>query len=238
MRRNPGGWLREKLRERLVEVGVLLAMGAAWLCGAVLALLIGLGPGFWSEWASWMVLVPGVVFLGVALFRARSGWRIGNMNKGARAEEEIGQAIEYALTQDSCAVAHHVERIAKVGDIDHLVATPSGLWVIETKLRRVSPEEFPRVLQSIARNVKGVREWAPSARVTGCLVFASEQRRPKSTYTHERETIRAFADATELRRALRNDVRGAGGPTDLAARVWKLAELKSDQSVPAPHMAP
>ena len=45
----------------------------------------------------------------------------------------VGQAIEYPSTRERCAVAHHLEEIARVGGIDHLVATPRGLWVIETK---------------------------------------------------------------------------------------------------------
>ena len=79
------------------------------------------------------MLLPGAVLLGVALFKARRGWRLEDMRKGARAEESVGQAIEYALTSKRCAAAHHVEGIARIGDIDHLVATPRGLWVIETK---------------------------------------------------------------------------------------------------------
>ena len=149
------------------------------------------------------------------------------MRKGARAEETIGQAIEYALTRDACAVAHHVEEIARIGDIDHLVATPHGLWVIETKHGRVPKPEFAETLRRIAANVEGVREWAPDTRVTGCLVFASEQqKRSKPTYEHGRATIRAFADRTALMRELRKEARGKADSLDLARRVWKLGKLE------------
>ena len=38
--------------------------------------------------------------------------RLADMRKGASAEERVGQVIEYALTSERGAVAHHVEDIA------------------------------------------------------------------------------------------------------------------------------
>ena len=66
-------------------------------------------------------------------------WRSDNLEKGIAIPESqrIGQAIELALISDHCAVAHGVSKIARVGDIDHLIATPLGLLVVETKYRRV-----------------------------------------------------------------------------------------------------
>ena len=236
MKRNPGEWLREKLQDRLVEVALLATLGTGWLCGAALALWMTLfGPRLGLDWTIWFALLPGAVFLVAGLYKAKRGWRLPDMRKGARAEETIRQAIEYALTRDACAVAHHVEEIAKVGDIDHLVATPHGLWVIETKHGFVPKSEFAETLRRIARNVEGVREWAPQTRVTGCLVFASEQkRRPRPTFKQGGETIRAFANRTALMRELRAEARDAGGASDLALRVWRLAKLEpTDQSVAA-----
>ena len=156
------------------------------------------------------------------------------MRKGARAEETVGQAIEYALTRQSCAVAHHVEEIASVGDIDHLVATPFGLWVIETKHGRVPKSEFPETLRRIAKNVEGVREWAPGTRVTGCLVFAREQKPPpKAKFKSGSETIRCFESAKSLKHELRAEAHKEGGSSELARRVWKLDSLEgaADRSV-------
>ena len=235
MKRNPGEWLREKLRNRLVDIGLLAMMGTGWLCGAGLALWVVFGARLFSEPKNWIVLLPGAVFLAAGLFKAKRGWRLPDMRKGAHAEETIGQAIEFALTRDACAVAHHVEEIAKVGDIDHLVATPHGLWVIETKHGRVPRSEFAETLRRIARNVKGVREWAPGTRVTGCLVFASElEKPPKPIFKHGEEAIKAFANRTALMRELRAEAGGAGSASDLALRVWKLGKTEpTDQSVAA-----
>ncbi len=235
MKRNPGEWLREKVRIRAVDAALLAMVGMGWLGGAGVALWLGFGAGLFSEPMNWIVLLPGAGFLAAGLVKAKRGWRLSDMRKGANAEETIGQAIEFALTRDACAVAHNVEEIAKVGDIDHLVATPHGLWVIESKHRRVPESKFPETLRRIARNVEGVREWAPGTRVTGCLVFASElETPPKPTFTWGGETIRAFASAAVLKRALRAEARGAGSDLDLAQRVWKLGKIDpTNQSVAA-----
>lgn len=215
--------------------------GIGWLLGAGLVLWTTRGPGQGvAEWMVWSILLPGAAFVLAALYKAKRGWRLPDMRTGARAEETIGQAIEYALTRDACAVAHHVEEIARVGDIDHLVATPNALWVIETKHTRVPKSEFPETLRRIAANVQGVREWAPGTRVTGCLVFASDQQKsPKPTFKHGEETIKAFANRTALMRELRKEARGSGGSRELATRVWKLGKLETpDQPGPEPAVPP
>ena len=209
--------------------------GTGWLLGAGLVLWTtrGQGEGV-PEWMVWSMLVPGAVFMLAALHKAKRGWRLPDMRRGAHAEETIGQAIECALTRDACAVAHHVEEIARVGDIDHLVATPKSLWVIETKHARVPKSEFAETLRRIAANVQGVREWAPGTQVTGCLVFASDQQKdPKPTFEHGGETIKAFANRRALMRELRKEARGSGGSWELARRVWKLGKLETpDQPGP------
>ena len=233
MRRNPGEWLHERLLDRVVRVGLLGMVGMGWLLGAGMVLLTTRGPGQGiPEWLVWSMLLPGAGFLLAALYAAKRGWRLQDMRIGAVAEERIGQVIEYALTRDTCGVAHHVEEIARVGDIDHLVATPDGLWVIETKHGRVPKSAFAETLRRIAANVEGVREWAPDTKVTGCLVFASEQeKRPKPTYKAGKETIRAFADPTEMMHELRNEACGSGDSVELAWPVWKLGKLEDTDQV-------
>ena len=228
MKRDPGKWLRDLLLDRVLVVALLAMTGIGWLFGAGVTLWTVFGVGLFSEPISLVMLSPGTGFLLAALYKAQRGWRLLDMRKGARAEETIGQAIEYALTRDACAVAHHVEDIARVGDIDHLVATPAGLWVIETKHRRVPRSEFTETLRRIAANVEGVRDWAPGVRVTGCLVFSDEQKPPNPTYDLGKETIRAFADRRALMRELRNEARGSGGSLELAKRVWKLGKLVAE----------
>lgn len=229
MKRNPGEWLRHRILDRNLGVALWATAGLMWLCGAVSVLVVAFGLMPLDQWSLLIVALPGVVFLAIALYLAKRGWRVGDMRKGARAEEAIGQAIEYALNRDACAVAHHVEDrgIARVGDIDHLVATPDGLWVVETKHGRILRSEFAETLRRIAVNVGSVRKWAPGVRVTGCLVFASEQgKRPKPAYEHGNETIRVFADRQALMRELGQEVGRKGGSPKLARRVWELGRLQ------------
>ena len=60
----------------------------------------------------WSMFLPGAGFVLAALYKAKRGWRLADMRKGASAEERVGQVIEYALTSERGAVAHHVEDIA------------------------------------------------------------------------------------------------------------------------------
>ena len=224
MKRNPGEWLRERLFDRVVQAGLYGMVGFGWMLGAGLMLWVTRGPGPVAEWVVWSTPLLGALFLGMALLKARRGWRLADMRKGARAEETVGQAIEYALTAEPCAVAHHVEEVARIGDIDHLVATPGGLWVIETKHGRMRKGQFAETLRRIAANVAGVRNWAPGLPVTGCLVFANEpERRPRSKYRQGTETIRCFANPESLMRELREEARVEGGDSRIARRVWRLA---------------
>ena len=229
MRRNPGQWLRERLLTRATDAALLAMLGAGWLCGAAAALWTALVGGYAPGWIVWLfLLLPGAAFVGAAWHKSRSGWRLTDMEKGAGAEETVGQAIEYALTREPCAVAHNVKDIANAGDIDHLVATPQGLWVVETKYRRIPPSKFPRTLRRIAENVAGVRAWAPGTPVTGCLVFATAQNpAPNATFQWGSETIRCFDNAKSLARELRAEARRDRGSAAVARRVWNLASPKS-----------
>ena len=112
-----------------------------------------------------------------------------NLLKGGVAERQIGRALEQAVTADSCAVAHNVEGGRPLGDIDHIVATPQGVWVVETKYRRVPKRNFPKVLNRISANVARVLDLLPpDTPVTGCLVLAYES----NGVVAERDGIRIY----------------------------------------------
>ena len=207
---------------------MLAIFSTGWLCGALAG---ALGMELGAEWTISFVLLPAAVLLGAALHKLAKGWRLPDMRKGAHAEERVGLAIEYALTRERCAVAHNVEKIARVGDIDHLVATPSGLWVVETKHALVPGAEFPETLRRIALNVGAVRDWAPGMRVTGCLVFAAGRGvPPKPTYEWGTEQIRCFHSAESLMREVRAEARSEGGSSNIAPRVWRLGKVQGAKS--------
>lgn len=232
MKRNPGEWLRRRLFGRIMDAAFLATLASGWFCGALAASLgMGLAPWLGTGLVIAFVLLPGAALLGTAVYQLAKGWQLPDMGKGAHAEETVGQAIEYALTRERRAVAHHVEGIARVGDIDHLVVTPRGLWVIETKHGRVPSSRFPEVLRRIARNVAAVREWAPGMRVTGCLVFVTgSDALPKPAYEWGAETIRCFEKPASLMRELKAEARYEGGSSEMARRVWQLGKVEEPRS--------
>ena len=94
-------------------------------------------------------------------------------------------AIEHALAAPGCAVAHSVSAIARASPIDHLVATPTRLWVIGTIDQRVPREELPSVLAQIADNTTAVWDWAPPGTpVRGCLVIGAGAHRARDQYDY------------------------------------------------------
>ena len=171
--------------------GVLWGIAIGLLLYAVFSPLIGYGWGFVPYLVT---LVAVYIAVEVASARGFSRWNYENLEKGENAETRVGQLIEYALTRDGCAVAHSVTaEIAKVGDIDHIVATPSAIWVIETKYKKVPPKRFPEVLSRIAANTESVRQWAPvGTSVRACLVLAYENKIGKQDYSYRGERIKAY----------------------------------------------
>ena len=174
MKRNPGQWLREQLLERVFTSGMLIMAGSGCLLGGLLSAVDG------SAWFS-VLLGIGLSVSGAVRLTRRGGktadhWHLNDIRKGARTEERIGTAIEYALTQPYCAVAHGVKEIAKVGDVDHLVVTPQRIWVVESKYTRLSKQQFPETLRRIAANVDAVSEWAPTRKLSDALSLAGPNR--------------------------------------------------------------
>ncbi len=133
-----------ELQEKLMGPLPAAFAGVGSLVAAALAAWVGLGSA---------VVLGAACILGSLLLWGLHSRRIGNLRKGYVAERQIGRAIEQAITADNCAVAHNVEGIANAGDIDHIVATPQGVWVVETKYRRVWAKSFPKVLNRIRANV-------------------------------------------------------------------------------------
>jgi len=170
-----------------------------------------------------------VYFAVRTLDRRSFRWNFDNLQKGWKAETRVAQAIEYAIAAENCAVVHSVTKIAKVGDIDHVVATPSAIWVIETKHNRVPKDIFPKVLSGIAANMGAVREWAPAGTtVRGCLVLAYEREQFKPVALAGKEKIAVYTEKTlgDFRSELRKEARGRQLPDEqVATDVWKLGHI-------------
>ena len=149
---------------------------------------------------------------------------LGRLLKGAAAERNVGGLMEYGITAPGCAIAHSVTEIAEVGDIDHLVATPGCLWVVETKYGKVPKERFREVLRRLRANQDAVRRWASTGtEVRACLVLATEDG-PRRKRLYENGQVELFDPKSlvcELRRKSANPASSADLLT--ARRVWALA---------------
>ena len=232
MKNDPGGFLKG-------ELGRLSMWGAAG-AGSLIGLSIGVllpyvvGERFGPFGVTLALIVTAAaVYCAICILERHCPWSLVNLKKGADAEDRVGHLLEYAMFAQNCAVAHGVTEIAKVGDIDHIIATPEGIWIIETKYKFVPRDELNDKLKRIAKNMKAVRKWAcdemkvEGCHVRGALVLAFEPKPlGKIEYDACGETIHAFTEKTlytELIDRIRKEAQGEG-PCNIAEPIWKLGK--------------
>lgn len=226
MRRLAGSFVRNKLILSCLVGCIFLGIAFGLVAGNLLYIVFGIWIGnFWIMIASYAVAAAIMVAV-YALFRSSGDWSLDNLEKGSFAETLVGEVIEYAITVGNCAVAHNVTKIAKVGDIDHIVATPKRVWVVETKYRKVPPKTFPDVLSRIAANSEAVRQWAPAGTpVRGCLVLAYEPDFKPKPFWHRKEKISAHTPHS-LMRELKSEARKAQSlDRQIVKDVWGLGRV-------------
>ena len=165
MSRTPGGWMRSRIAVRRTfrdgAVGALAGVAAGTVAAQTVPPDIVLG-GVAAAWAG-MVLA--------ALLRR--SYSIRNLERGLAGEEAVAAEIGAAMLAPRCAAAHGVTGIdGLIGDIDHLVATPSRLWVVETKSGRLPAGRLADAMRRVESNVAAVGRWADGAPVRGCVVLA------------------------------------------------------------------
>lgn len=228
MRRFAGNWVRSQALSRLHLIIAASAGMAGFGLHSVFAYAIevSLGPA-WIGRASIAAMALAVLPLLLA-WRSMERGSIARWLKGADSEQNIGQAIEYAITAPHCAVAHSVTALTDADDIDHLVATPGGLWVVETKHRRVPRKTFPRTLSAIARKVKETRAWAPPGTpVRGCLVLDNPEGAMQRRRQASGETIFVYT-AGSLAKALAEEAGAYPSVSpELANAVWELGKAEA-----------
>ena len=170
-RHTAGGWVRQQLLGREVLACMLLTVIAGWALGFVSrGSPVFDGPaGILASWVATGLVILLCVVLFAYLRRLDATWL-----PGLRAERRIGDLIDHAVTQRGCAVAHYVkEALGGRGNVDHVVMTPAGIWVVETKSRWLSEERFGAALRQVERNVGRVRSHLEtSLPVRGALVIA------------------------------------------------------------------
>ena len=226
MRRSAGAYARRRRLELLLLLVFAAGLIAGLGIGQALPAVFGLWLDGWQRMVAVSCTMLGV--LGMFWWSARSieRARLDRLEKGEHAETYAGQVIEHALTTPGCAVTHSVTGIARVGDIDHLVATPLRLWVIETKYRHVPRDQFPEVLRRIAENTSAVWKWAPPGTpVRACLVLAEGPPPNRKTYDYGNEPV-----VVHTPKSLAHELKAEASKERVidervAADVWKLGRV-------------
>ena len=229
-RKNPaGGWLMERVLLRFV----LSTMGVFGLSGFVVGFMVREWPvvdrvvaqlPFWATpIAAGAIFVSAVVAWSLSMVRTDSTW-----HRGLAAERRVGDRIEHALVRRGCAFAHDVkEAIGSGGNVDHVVLTPAGVWVVETKAAWLDDARFQQALRQVSNNVKRVRgKLATSLPIRGALVIADDRNAYESDFDSNGVPITAFRLVSFWKR-LEEECNGDGdAPPEelesLARKVWGL----------------
>ena len=152
--------------------------------------------------------------------------RLYGIETGGDADTGARQAIEHALTAPSCAVAHSVRSIARTATIDHLVATPLRLWVIETKDEQLPRDQFPHVLRQVADHTSAVWKWAPPGTpVRGCLVLAKGSMAGRRTCDYGHQPVVLHTPASLARELEAEASQECMIDERVAADVWELGRV-------------
>ena len=176
--------------------------------------------------ASWAVLGAMVLALGGLYaygLRVNATWV-----KGLKAERRVGDLIEHAVAQRGCAFAHDVKEVlGGRGNVDHVVMTPAGIWVVETKAEWLSKSRFRPALRQAAENAQRVRRHLEaSLPVRAALVIAAKDAL-EADYDSKGEPVKVFG-AKRFWRVLRTECEKASpdGPppetTTVERQVWNL----------------
>ena len=231
-RRPPGESrrVRNSARTRGKRFDLLLPFAAG--CGFVAGLAVGQAPHAitggrfsWTTAAAWGAVL-GAIAASWWASRVIARRRVDGLETGGKAATCARQAIEHALTTPGCAVAHSVRSIARTGTIDHLVATPLRLWVIETKQDDVPQDQLPAVIRQVADHTSAVWKWAPPGTpVRGCLVLAKGAMPGRRTcdYGHEPVVLHTPASLSRELEAEASQERMID--ERVAAAVWELGRL-------------
>ena len=147
-----GGWLLRQMIGR-----ALGAMSwAAGVIGFVSGCLVGSAPavadslqalGWWFPLGALSMVAITCVALALVMRAVQSTW-----GGGLAAERRVGDRIEHALVRPGCAFAHDVkEALGGSGNVDHVVLTPAGVWVVETKAGWLKKGPFKNALRQVGR---------------------------------------------------------------------------------------
>ena len=226
-----GRWLLEKLAGRIAGIG----MAHAAVLGCAMGIMVGGIPlvgRLVQAHGGWPALGVMGLTLGVTWFvlrRTDATW-----GRGLAAERRVGDHIEHALVRPGCAFAHDVKEALEGvgGNVDHVVLTGAGVWVVETKAAWLDDEPFQDALRQTAANVRRVRRKLnrPDVPVRAALVIAEEGLYEKDCDS-KGETVTAFKVASFWQRLQEECGEGDGASKirtreELAREVWSLGSTR------------
>ena len=243
-KRASGSWV---LGQTVARVALAM-MGAALLCGLAWGAVAG---GVWLP-AGLVQAHPGMAMVGagvataaalaaaVALVRrTEATW-----GRGHEAERAVADRIEHAITTSDCAFAHDVDLGS--GNVDHVVLTPAGVWVVETKASGwLDGGRFKEALRQTAGNAQRVRRHldATGVPIRGALVLANNLESYEADFDWHGEPVRAFGIVSFWRRLQAECAEQCGGGitskenrglagddarTALVRRVWGMGSTAVD----------
>lgn len=226
-----GDWLQSEILDRGVSAAtIFMAFGGFAVGFAVRGLpFLDGGTGKLLTVALCVALVLSFVIFWVLLRRIDATW-----TRGLRAERRVGDVIEHALARPDCAFAHDVkEALGGSGNVDHVVMTPAGIWVVETKSNWLGKRRFRGTLRQVARNVGRVRRHlGTSLPVRGAIIVADRwDRSLGARYDWNGEPVTAFGLKTFWRTLRTEGARaGDGEPArdtmKTARAVWDLGSTR------------
>lgn len=229
-----GGWLLGEMYGKAVRATAVIAGVVGFAAGlfvggnSPMGAVVGANP-WWSLLGFLCTAGLGVLLAVLVARRAQSTW-----GKGLAAERRVGDRIEHALVRPGCAFAHDVkEALGGAGNVDHVVLTPAGVWVVETKAAWLAKEAFKRALRQAAANVERVRRQLDhgDVPVRGALVIADNHEPYEADNEWEGEPVTAFRVVSFWRR-LQAECAGEaasmepGKREDLARKVWRLGSTR------------
>ena len=231
-----GSWLLWKMVGRVAGVGMAVAGVAGFALGLavgefVVGEILGVRNAMlrWSTWGFTGVAALAVGVLAWVIRHTDATW-----GRGLEAEKRVADRIEHALVGPGCAFAHDVkEALGEGGNVDHVVLTRAGVWVVETKAAWLGKGAFQDALRQTAANVRRVRRALDErdVEVRGALVIGDEKKEPyEEEFDWNGELVTAFRLVSFWRRLQQECIEDdrsveIGKAKDLARKVWSLGSL-------------
>jgi hypothetical protein len=146
----PGRWVTLQANRRARRVWLLI----------VLLFALGLASLGLLRWnPASIALSVLIIVLAVALGR-RANCELDDASRwlwGARAETSVGEELN-RLRGDGYVVLHDIEQRGE-GNIDHVVSGPTGVFLVETKLRRYDETHLVKVKRQALRLHTELATW-------------------------------------------------------------------------------